>query len=109
VPNGCAAAPQHGHDPGRASAQDGIAIRQDLIPSGLAINLVELRSPVSCEARRRGRAPLKTRPLRHQLLARALLRAAPYRTPPPADQSIDIARRIRAGAGPRWTSRRRSR
>lgn len=42
-PSGCAAAPQQGHDPGRAAAHVGTASLQDLIPSGLAMNLSELR------------------------------------------------------------------
>jgi len=40
---GCAGARQHGHDLGRAAAHDGIASRQDLIPSELPTNLSELR------------------------------------------------------------------
>lgn len=58
--------PQHGHDPGRAEAHDGMPVHQDLIPSGLATNLVALRSRVMRgEARRGGRVRPKKRPLRH--------------------------------------------
>ncbi len=42
-PTGCATALQRGHDPGRASAHAGTAAFQDLIPSGLAMNLSALR------------------------------------------------------------------
>jgi hypothetical protein len=62
-PTGRAAALQHGHVAGRASAHVGIRAIQDLIPSALATNLSVLRvCSIGREARRRGAWPSKARP-----------------------------------------------
>ena len=69
-PTGRAGAWQHGQRAGLASTHDGIRSHQDLIPSGLATNLSALRVfSTGREARRRGRARPKTRPLRRLQLA----------------------------------------
>jgi hypothetical protein len=51
---GCAAAPQQGHDPGRASAHVGIPAHQDLIPNALATNLSGLRVFSTVDAKHDG-------------------------------------------------------
>src|SRR5512140_3941573 len=66
LPTGCAAAPQEGHAPGRASAHVGVRARQDLISSALATNLSGLRVSLIVGAKHDGEGgPAKKRPLRH--------------------------------------------
>jgi hypothetical protein len=115
-PTGCAAAPQHGHIPGLASAHVGIPAHQDLIPSALATNLSVLRVFLTGgrAARRRGRARPKIRPLRHLSGDRALLRRPPYLRRPamtitsapwPAGGASDLCHRASFAhrhPAPRW-------
>jgi hypothetical protein len=72
-PTGRAAAAQHGHVAGRASAHVGIRAIQDLIPSALATNLSMLRvCSMGAKHDGGGPGPAKRGPLR-----RSLLRAPP--------------------------------